>query len=225
MQLHALHQSYRASWPQQQLRKHRSPRLGALRPSLATICTSCYASQARHLTTVSTPAALAPQHSEASATPTPNSHAPSLVARHDGVGQQQQQQLRHRQQQDKGPWWSCRPLAAAIATCLVLTSPGVPQAAADLASTASTPAVPTAAAAAVLAAVPATTVGPATPQAAAPAVRFTGVEALSSLPPLPTEFPPLREVKLPNYTTVRAASESRGGVSGLWHGAVRHRRD
>ncbi|EFJ50946.1 hypothetical protein VOLCADRAFT_103741 [Volvox carteri f. nagariensis] len=37
----------------------------------------------------------------------------------------------------------------------------------------------------------------------APTIRFTGLEALESLPPLPTEFPPLPELQLPSYTTAK----------------------
>ncbi|GLC43089.1 hypothetical protein PLESTB_000864300 [Pleodorina starrii] len=38
---------------------------------------------------------------------------------------------------------------------------------------------------------------------AAPPLRFTGPEVLDQLPPLPTEFPPLPELRLPSYTTAK----------------------
>ncbi|PNH03840.1 hypothetical protein TSOC_010067 [Tetrabaena socialis] len=42
--------------------------------------------------------------------------------------------------------------------------------------------------------------GPASAPSAAP-IRFTSPDDLGSLPPLPTEFPPLPELRLPKYTT------------------------
>jgi hypothetical protein len=130
-----------------------------------------------------------------------------------------------------------RPALAAAGGVLAVAPADVAVSATGVSRAASVTAAPALAGGGAAAVAGVTSLGPDSPlaaprsQPAAPAIiRFTGPDALDTLPPIPADFPPLPELKLPPYSTVRSrtaqcmvvAVGSRVGAAGFRGGECFH---